>query len=75
MSKHSYTIIYQSIPPEEGSGFYAHVPALGITSDGETIDEAKEMALDAIEGYIEGLQAIGKSVPQEYRAERVEVGE
>jgi predicted RNase H-like HicB family nuclease len=73
MSSRSYTIIYQSIPPDEGTGFYAHVPALGITSDGETLDEAKEMALDAIEGYIEGLQAIGKAVPQEFRVERVEV--
>jgi predicted RNase H-like HicB family nuclease len=73
MSNHSYTIIYQSIPPDEGVGFYAHVPALGITSDGETLDEAKEMVMDAIESYIEGLQAIGKPVPKEYQAERVEV--
>ncbi|WP_089721144.1 type II toxin-antitoxin system HicB family antitoxin [Candidatus Entotheonella palauensis] len=44
---------------EEG-GYLVHVPALnGLTTEGETIDEAHEMAKDAIIGYLEALRDYG----------------
>ncbi len=46
----TYTVIYE---PAENGGYYAHIPALEITTEGETLEEAKEMARDAIEGYLE----------------------
>ncbi len=39
------------IPAKEG-GFVAYAPALGVTSQGETQEEAFAMAKDAIEGIL-----------------------
>lgn len=45
------TVIYE--PAEEG-GWLACVPALNdLTTEGETLEEAKAMAYDAIRGYLE----------------------
>lgn len=42
------------------------VPALpGCVTFGETIDEALSMAKEAIEGYIETLNELGKEVPRD----------
>jgi|SRR5579864_2060217 len=41
MARRSYTVIYE---PAEKSGFYAHIPALDVTIEGETHKDAKEMA-------------------------------
>ena len=42
------------------------VPALpGCVTFGETIDEALAMAKEAIEGYIETLNELGKEVPRD----------
>ncbi len=74
MTRRKYTVLYQPVPPDEGRGYYAHIPALGITTDAETLEEAKEMAQDAIEGYIETAKLIGKPIPEEGIIEQVEVG-
>ena len=43
----------------------AEVPALpGCVSFGETLEEAEEMAKEAIELYIESLQAHGEEAPR-----------
>jgi antitoxin HicB len=50
----SYTIIIE--PAEEG-GFVVTCPALrGLATQGETLEEARAMAADAIQGYLECLQ-------------------
>jgi predicted RNase H-like HicB family nuclease len=42
-------------PAEEG-GYVVHVPALnGAATQGETLEEAREMAKDLIIGYLEGF--------------------
>lgn len=42
------------------------VPAMpGCVTFGETIDEALSMAKEAIEGYIETLNELGKEVPRD----------
>lgn len=67
---YDYTVVY--VPDPDG-GYAAEVPALGIATQGETIDEARRMAQDAICGYIESLEKAGEPVPVEPRgpAQRV----
>ncbi|MFH1863123.1 MAG: type II toxin-antitoxin system HicB family antitoxin [bacterium] len=58
-----YTVIYE--PAEEG-GYIARIPFLNdLTTQGETLAEAKKMAKDAIECYISGLMKDGIPIPQE----------
>lgn len=60
---YSYTVIFE--PAEEG-GFTVTVPALpGCVTEGDTYEEAREMAVDAIKGYIESLVKDGEPVPEE----------
>jgi predicted RNase H-like HicB family nuclease len=70
MNHRKYTIIYE--PAEEG-GFYAHIPALDVTTEGDTLDEAKEMARDAIENSLECLKELKLPIPEEAGSEQVEV--
>ena len=59
----NYTVYFE--PLEEG-GYQVIVPALpGIITYGETLDEAREMAVDAIKCYCEGLIKDGEPVPEE----------
>lgn len=51
---------------EPEGGFTVNVPALpGCITYGETIDHAMEMARQAIELYVETLQADGEPVPDD----------
>lgn len=53
-------------PDPEGGGYTVRVPSLpGLTTQGETLEEAIAMAKDAIKLYIEDLIANGEPVPQE----------
>jgi predicted RNase H-like HicB family nuclease len=59
----------------EANGAYtAHIPALELITEGRTLKEAKEMARDAIAGWIEAAEQIGKPIPDDLPMERVEVG-
>ena len=50
---YQYTVIFE--PAEEG-GYVVHVPALpGCITEGDSLEEAREMAKDAIKGYLESL--------------------
>ena len=50
---------------EEG-GYCVYVPALnGLATQGETLEEAREMAKEAIIGYLEALAKDGKPAPTE----------
>jgi predicted RNase H-like HicB family nuclease len=71
MARRSYTVIYE---PAEKSGYYAHIPALEITTEGETLAEAKEMARDAIENTLACLKELGLPIPKEAGSETIEVG-
>ena len=59
-SPYSYTVIYE---PAEDGGFYAHIPALDVTTEGETLAEAKEMARDAIDTPTPGFR-VGELMPK-----------
>ena len=63
MSQLTYRIMMRREP--EG-GFTVNVPALpGCVTFGETIEHAMEMAKEAIQLYVETLQADGEPVPDD----------
>lgn len=68
--EYDYTVIF--VPDPDG-GYVAEVPALGITTQGETIEEARAMAPDAIRGYLESLEKAGEPVPMEPRSPTLRV--
>jgi antitoxin HicB len=70
MSSRKYTVIYE---PAEDGGFYAHIPSLDVTTEGETLDEAKEMAKDAIENTLACLREQNLPIPEEASSEQIEV--
>ena len=52
--EYKYTVLFE--PAEEG-GYTVTCPALpGLVTEGDTLEEARAMAADAIRGYIESLQ-------------------
>ncbi|MFH1402370.1 MAG: type II toxin-antitoxin system HicB family antitoxin [Patescibacteria group bacterium] len=58
-----YTTIFE--PAEEG-GYVVYVPALpGCVTQGETFEEAKEMAKDAVGGYLSVLKENNQEIPIE----------
>lgn len=59
----NYTVIFE--PAEEG-GYVVYVPSLpGCHTQGETLDEAYQMAGEAISGYIKTLQELKQEIPTE----------
>lgn len=51
---------------ETEGGYTAIVPTLpGCVTYGDTIEEAIDMAREAIEGYLESLKAHGEEIPTE----------
>jgi predicted RNase H-like HicB family nuclease len=70
MSARCFTVVYEAA---EGGGYYAHVPALDLTTEGRTLKEAKAMARDAIAGYLEAAKLLGKPIPTDVKVERIEI--
>ena len=63
MRIYRYTVIFE--PAEEG-GYVVTCPALpGLVTEGDTLDEARVMAQDAIRGYLESLAEDGEEAPVE----------
>ena len=62
-TKHTYTAVFE--PAEEG-GFIVTFPALpGVVTEGDTLEEARAMAADAVRGYLESLAKDGLPAPPE----------
>ena len=67
---YKYTAVFE--PAEEG-GYVVTVPALpGCVTQGETFEEAREIAEEAFQLYVETLREDGEEVPIE-KEERIEV--
>jgi len=63
VAEYRYTVVFE--PAEEG-GYVVTVPALpGLVTEGDTLEEARDMAKDAIRGYLESLQKRGEEIPVE----------
>lgn len=62
------------LTPEEGGGYSVAVPALsGCVSQGESREVALAMIREAIEVYLESLEAHGDPLPAPVEIERVTV--
>ena len=62
-AEHGYTVIYE--PLLEG-GYQVIVPALlGIVTYGRTLEEAREMAEDAIRCHLRALLKDGEDIPED----------
>lgn len=63
--REEYSFTVQFEPAEEG-GYVVTCPALpGLVTEGDTLDEAREMAKDAIRAYVESLRKDGLPIPFE----------
>ena len=63
MQTHEYAFTALFEPAEEG-GYTVTVPALpGLVTEGDTLEEARAMAQDAIRCYLESLQKDGEPIP------------
>jgi antitoxin HicB len=61
--QYRYTVLFE--PAEEG-GYVVTCPALpGLVTEGDTLEEARGMAADAIRGYLESLSKDGLPIPPE----------
>jgi len=71
MASREYEVV---LTHEEGGGYSVTVPALpGCVSQGETREEALAMIREAIEVYLESLEAHGDPIPGPVEIERVTV--
>lgn len=73
MKFHKFTIV---LTPEKSKGFAGYynvsVPALpGCLTYGESLEEARFMAKDAISAYLESLLEDGEEVPSDKKPKRV----
>ena len=68
MTRLTYPIVIEPLPPEEGGGFLALVPDLpGCMSDGGSPEEAVTNVQDAIGAWIEAARDLGHVVPSPSR--------
>jgi antitoxin HicB len=58
---YEFTVVFE--PADEG-GFIASCPALpGCVIHGGTLEEARAMAIEAVQGYLESLTKNGEPIP------------
>jgi antitoxin HicB len=70
MTRYSYTVVL--IPDAEASGYVVEVPALpGCVTQGETVEDALNMAQNAINMWIRDLAADGEAIPVEREASQL----
>jgi predicted RNase H-like HicB family nuclease len=61
MKVYNFTVV---ITPDDTGGYVVTCPALpGLVTQGDSLDEARSMASDAIQGYLECLRENGHAVP------------
>ncbi len=71
MVEYSYTVLFE--PAEEG-GFVVTCPALpGLVTEGDTLEEARAMAQDAIRAYLESLRKDHLPIPSDKMPVKEEV--
>ena len=71
MAEYGYTTVFEPLP--EG-GFSVLIPAIPeICTFGETLEEAREMARDAIRCYLESVLQTGEQIPSDIPAVTTEL--
>ena len=69
---YTYTVVFE--PDEKAGGYTVTCPALpGLVTEGDTLEEARAMAADAICCYLESLRQDGERIPlsEEYETEPI----
>ena len=67
--EYSYTVLFE---PADGGGYVVTCPALPeVVTQGETLEEARAMAIDAIRLVLEDLVAGGQPIPADTVAEPI----
>jgi len=67
----SYTVIFE---PQPEGGYTVHVPALpGCITEGDTLEEARENATDAITGYCESLMKDKEPLPKDIKPRKEKI--
>lgn len=62
-TEYRFTALFE---PDEDGGYTVSFPALpGCLTHGATMDEARRMAAEALQGYLETLNEDGMSIPVE----------
>ncbi len=57
----NFTVV---MTPDETGGYVVTCPALpGLVTEGDTLEDARAMAADAIRCYVESLQKDGEPIP------------
>lgn len=69
MSEYTYTVIFEQDP--ETGRFTATIPALRCVTDGETLEEAREMAKDLIAIELEARREKGLPIPSDTPSPRL----
>jgi predicted RNase H-like HicB family nuclease len=61
-AEHAYNILLQ---PEPEGGYTVTCPSLpGLVTYGETLEEARAMAVEAVEAYLESLRMDDEPIPE-----------
>ncbi len=64
--EYSYTVVYEKLP---AGGYNVIVPAIPeICTFGETAEEAREMAKDAIRTFLESARQTGEPIPDDVQS-------
>ncbi len=59
----NFTVV---MTPDVTGGYVVTCPALpGLVTEGDTLEEARAMATDAIQGYLESLKKDGEPIPRD----------
>ena len=59
-----YTVVL--VPDEEETGYVAYVPVVGVTTQGESIDDALAMAAEAAGLMLDAMVDDGEELPVEH---------
>ena len=62
-TEHTFTAVFE--PAEEGGYVVTFAALPGLVTEGDTLEDARTMAADAIRCYIEGFQKDGLAIPTE----------
>jgi len=68
---YEYTVFFEA---NEAGGYTVTVPSLpGLVTEGKDLDDARDMAKDAIRCYIEGLKKAKEPIPIERETAQMKV--
>lgn len=63
----TYSVIYEKVSDQSfpAGYYYAHIPALDLTTHGLGIEGARTAAIDLVKLWVEEKRANGESIPRE----------